>query len=146
MKKTLKVIVLALCILTVAVVLIGIFAKSPPAIKPAASSPAPSTSSVAPSPSVAAPSPEWEEIARWSGENRKSTDKFTVPDEWRLTWSFDGTGHFSIVAYLESGEYDKLVVNRIGSGSETNSFHQGGEYYLEITSEEAYTILIEGLY
>jgi len=88
----------------------------------------------------------WKEIARWTGNNTKSTEKFSVPSEWRLTWSFDGTGHFSIVSYLGNGEYDKLVVNRIGPGSETNIFHQGGEFYLEITTSEAYTILIEGLY
>lgn len=47
---------------------------------------------------------------------------------------------------LGTEEYCKLVVNRIGSGSETKSFHQGGEFYLEMATEEVYTILIEGLY
>jgi hypothetical protein len=48
--------------------------------------------------------------------------------------------------YLGTGEYRRLVVNRIGPGSETENFHRSGGFYLEMATEEAYTILIEGLY
>ena len=117
----------------------------------------PGLSTEAPSPTptptpTPTPAPSgWREIARWTGNGAKSTEKFTVPNEWRLTWSCDGTGYsawyFGVYVYKGNGDLFKLAANTAAPGSDTSVFHEGGEFYLEInTVGVSYTILIEGLY
>ncbi len=90
--------------------------------------------------------PGWKEISRWSGNSIKSTEKFTAPNEWRLTWSCNGSGYLDIYVYRSNGDLFKVAASTNEPGSDVSVFHEGGEFYLEIDTTVPYTIVIEGLF
>lgn len=78
-----------------------------------------------------------------SGSGSKSTQTFTVNDSWQMQWSYDcsstgGQGNFQVFIFTGAGAMseDNEGVNQLGaSGSDTEYYHTGGSYYLEVNSE-----------
>jgi hypothetical protein len=83
------------------------------------------------------------------GSGAASTSTFSVSSEWTLAWSyncgsFGSRGNFIVSIYSSDGSTNPGDgPNQIGeSGSSTESYHQGGEYYLEINSECAWHVTV----
>jgi hypothetical protein len=98
------------------------------------------TSQAAPVP-VAHPAPRKPHVVfETSGSGMKSTQRFTVPDEWALVWSYDcsnfgQSGNFMVDAKgSESGL--QPIANELGPrGHDISYLHSGGSIYLEVNSE-----------
>jgi hypothetical protein len=92
---------------------------------------------------IAAPPPpvhHAQVVADISGSGIKSTQRFNVPDDWDLYWTYDCSnfenhGNF-IVMYYDSSGIPNEAVNELGSGgSDVTHLHNGGDIYLEVNSE-----------
>ena len=85
-----------------------------------------------------------------SGSGIKSTQTFTVPNEWQLVWSYSncagGSGNFIVTVYNSDGSpNDAAGVNELGaSGSDTEYYHSGGGLYLEVNSECSWHVTAKG--
>jgi hypothetical protein len=85
-----------------------------------------------------------------SGSGSKSTQTFTVNDSWQMQWSYDcsstgGQGNFQVFIFTGAGAMseDNEGVNQLGaSGSDTEYYHTGGSYYLEVNSECSWNIKV----
>ena len=86
-----------------------------------------------------------------SGSGSKSTQTFTVSDSWQMKWSYDCSsfgdrGNFQVYIYTSDGamSFDNNGVNQLGSsGSDTEYYHTGGSYYLEVNSECSWHITVQ---
>jgi hypothetical protein len=78
-----------------------------------------------------------------SGSGSKSTQTFTVNSSWQMKWSYDCSsfgdqGNFQVYVYTSDGSlsFENAGVNQLGNGgSDTEYYHTGGSYYLEVNSE-----------
>ena len=93
------------------------------------------------------PSATQQTLLNISGEGSKSTQEFTVSGDWQIQYTYNcsnagGTGNFQV--YINSSDNSSLGIvgiNELGaSGSDTEYYHQGGTYYLEVNSECSWTI------
>lgn len=77
------------------------------------------------------------------GSGTKTTQTFTVGDEWDLVWSYNcgnfgmGKGNFIVHIERKGGGFGTPIgVNELGtSGDSTEHYHDAGTYYLEMVSE-----------
>ena len=98
------------------------------------------------------PSPSPQVLLNISGSGTKTTQKFTTSgDDWDLAWtyncaSFGGNGNFIVDIKKGDGtESDNQGVNQLGAkGADTEHFHAGGTFYLEVTSECSWTVKVIG--
>lgn len=80
-------------------------------------------------------------IMRDHGTGIHSSRLFRVPSEWQLRWSFNcrssgGSGNFIVHVTKRSGDVQQYAVNELTTvDSGTEYMHQGGTFYLDITSE-----------
>jgi len=77
-----------------------------------------------------------------TGSGIKTTQKFTVGEDWDLAWSYDcsgfsdGTGNFIVSVEGGNGTGHPAGVNQLGAGGhDVEHFHNGGQFYLEMNSE-----------
>lgn len=114
-------------------------AAAAPTPKP---TPAPTPTPVtqpAPAPAPAQP----QTVLDISGSGSKSTQTFTVDSSWQMKWSYDCSsfgdqGNFQVYVYTGGGSlsFENAGVNQLGNGgSDTEYYHTGGSYYLEVNSE-----------
>jgi len=121
---------------------------STPAATESQPAPAPAAPASTPAPAPAA----MQTLLNISGSGTKTTESFTAAGSWNLIWSYDCSnfgdqGNFQVTAYDPSGQPDFNInpVNELGaSGSDTEYYHQGGTYYLEVNSECNWTLKVEG--
>ena len=86
-----------------------------------------------------------------SGSGSKSTQTFAVNDSWQMQWNYDcsstgGQGNFQVFIFTGAGAMseDNEGVNQLGaSGSDTEYYHAGGSYYLEVNSECSWNIKVQ---
>lgn len=85
-----------------------------------------------------------------SGGGTKSTQTFTVEKSWQLQWSYDcsnfgDSGSFMVAIKNSDGSpSDNEDVSQSGtSGADTEYYHTGGSYYLEVDSECKWHIVVE---
>lgn len=84
------------------------------------------------------------------GSGTRSTETFTVGDEWDLLWSYTcsgyagGTGNFIVSVERKGGGFGTPVgVNQLGAGGDsTEHYHDSGTYYLEINSECSWAVKV----
>jgi hypothetical protein len=77
------------------------------------------------------------------GSGTKTTQTFTVGDEWDLAWSYncanfsDGRGNFIVSIQQKGGGITAPAgVNELGThGDSTEHYHDAGTYYLVMNSE-----------
>ncbi len=86
-----------------------------------------------------------------SGNGQKSTQTFTAPSNWTMDYTYDCSsfgmrGNFQVYVYNANGTMALLSgPNELGtSGSDTEYYHQGGQFYLEVNSECSWTITAKG--
>ena len=85
------------------------------------------------------------------GSGTKSTQTFTVGNSWQMNWSYDCSnfgdqGNFQVFIYTSDGSmsFDNAPVNEEGmSGSDTEYYHAGGSYYIEVNSECNWKITVQ---
>lgn len=111
------------------------------------------TSVPAPTPTPAqAPAPHVPQVLlQVSGNGQKSTQTFTAPSSWTMEYLYDCSsfgykGNFQVYVYNANGTLALLSgPNELGmSGSDTEYYHQGGQFYLEVNSECSWTITAKG--
>jgi hypothetical protein len=98
--------------------------------------------------------PVWVTTHTFSGNGIKKTGFFTVPHNWRLFWKCDPSssygGSYNVIVYVYSsdGSLVDVAVNticKIGNTGDSTDEHQGGQIYLDINSEAAWTIQVQEL-
>ena len=123
-------------------------AMTPPDSKQASTSSASSAEpATAPVAQPAKPTPtQWVKIASYTGSGTKKTPKFTVGDEWKLTWEAKagqyGDGNFIVCIYEEGSEMPDIVANVIGANKDESYQYTAGTFYLDINAGEPYAIAI----
>ena len=115
---------------------------------------APDKSSTAASTPAATPAPAKtpQVLLDLQGSGTKSTQKFTASGDWDLDWSYDcssfgNSGNFQVFIYTGSGSpsTSNSPVNELGaSGSDTEHYHTGGTFYLEVNSECTWHVTAKG--
>lgn len=83
----------------------------------------------------------WVQVASWSGDGIKSTEKFTVGDEWAIEWATQPGqyGDMNFIIHISDGD---VAANIIGPGHDISYKHQPGTYYLEINSGQLWQIKV----
>ena len=99
--------------------------------------------------------PQWTVIQTFQGNGNKKTPTFTVPDDWRLVWSCNPSssygGSYNVMADVNNSDgssLDAVAINTICQAGNIGDFteeHQGGDVYLDVQSEAAWTMKIEVL-
>ncbi len=113
------------------------------ASKPSSSGASAPTSRGTPTSSSTAPTPRKAVVLLdVQGSGTKSTQSFTVPNEWALAWAYNCSdfgqqGNFAVDVY-RGGQLSisDLGVNELGmKGNDIEYYHHGGTIYLEVSSE-----------
>lgn len=98
------------------------------------------------------PSPSPQVLLNISGSGTKTTQKFTTSgQDWDLAWTyncaaFGDSGNFIVdVKNSDGSSSDNQGVNQLGAnGADTEHFHSGGTFYLEVNSECSWTVKVIG--
>lgn len=131
-------------------------ATKPPAVSapPTATVPPPATKPPAP---TAAPThvPTWTVVQTFQGNGSKKTSIFTMPDQWRIVWSCNPsssyTGQYNLIVDVNASDGTPIDLGAINTICQTGNTHdqtdeyQGGDVYLDVNSEAAWTLQIEVL-
>ena len=99
--------------------------------------------------------PKWVTTQTFSGNGTKKTGFFTVPDNWKLIWKCDPAssygGEYNVIVSVDGSDgsfIDPTAVNTIcktGNIGDSTDEHQGGQIYLDVSSEGAWTIQVQEL-
>lgn len=99
--------------------------------------------------------PKWTTIQSFSGNGSKKTGTFSVPDDWRIVWTCDPSssfgGQYNVIVDVDNSDgsfLDPAAVNTIcktGNTGDNTEEHQGGNVFLDVTSEGAWTIKVQVL-
>ncbi len=96
----------------------------------------------------------WTTTQTFAGDGTKKTAVFHVGDDWKIVWSCDPTSfatQYNVVVMVKNsdGTYaDPTAVNTIcktGNTGDSTEEHQGGDIYLDVTSEGVWKIQIQEL-
>lgn len=119
-------------------------ASSPTATPTPATTPTPSPT---PHPLV------WTTVQTFSGNGNKKTATFSAPGDWKIIWKCDPTanvlGQYNIIVdvkNLDGSDLDPGAINTIcKSGNVTGETEErtGGQVYLDVSSEDNWTIQIQ---
>nr|WP_052478552.1 DUF4190 domain-containing protein [Kibdelosporangium sp. MJ126-NF4]CEL18947.1 hypothetical protein [Kibdelosporangium sp. MJ126-NF4]CTQ95250.1 hypothetical protein [Kibdelosporangium sp. MJ126-NF4] len=113
------------------------------------------TSSSTPPP-PAAPSGGKKKIAEFSGNGSKQTEKFAVGSSWEVAWSYDCAGidvgtvsydTFEMIARTVGKEYEyagRRATHTGQKGSDVQSFHKTGEFFLDVNTRCKWTVVVSG--
>jgi hypothetical protein len=113
------------------------------------------TSNPTPAPSpTPTHTPKWTTIQTFSGNGSKKTPPFTVPNSWQIAWSCDPASFgvpYNVIIEVDGtdgSQVDPSAVNttcQAGNTGDTAQEYQGGNVYLNITSEGTWTIKVKAL-
>jgi hypothetical protein len=97
----------------------------------------------------------WTTTHTFTGNGTKKTAIFTAPDDWKIVWKCDPTtfygGSYNLIVSVTGSDgspIDPAAINTICKAGNTRDMteeHQGGQVYLDITSEGAWTIQVQEL-
>ncbi len=86
----------------------------------------------------------WVKVAGFSGYSEKNTEPFTVRAPWKVVWSTRpgnaGNGNFAVFIYDSAGNMVDLAANVVGTGSDECYQYNGGTFYLNISTSQAYAV------
>lgn len=95
----------------------------------------------------------WTTVQSFSGNGNKKTATFTAPDDWKIIWKCDPTanaiGQYNVIVDVKNADGSDLdpgAINTIcKSGNTTGETEerQGGSVYLDVSSEDNWTIQIQ---
>lgn len=89
----------------------------------------------------------------FSGNGIQQTQTISLSDDWTLSWTCDPSSFFGgqynvqVFVYNTDGSLAGVAVNTIcsdGNTSGSTEMHQGGNVYLEINSEAAWSVTVTG--
>ncbi|MFL5625968.1 MAG: hypothetical protein ACJ788_10295 [Ktedonobacteraceae bacterium] len=95
---------------------------------------------------------KWTTTHNYKGSGIKKTDIFTVPDDWKITWSCNPSSFYGsqynvqVYVYNSDGSIADVAINALcksGNTSGETEEHQGGDVYLDINSEADWTIKVQ---
>lgn len=97
--------------------------------------------------------PKWTTTHTFTGSGIKKTSVFTVPDDWKITWSctpssFYGSYNVIVAVYNSDGTMADIAVNtmcKAGNTGDMTEEHQGGDVYLDVNSEGDWNIQVQEL-
>lgn len=99
--------------------------------------------------------PQWTTVQSFQGNGNKKTTTFAVPNSWKLIWSCDPSsdysGEYNVIVDVvrPDGSYvDPGAVNTIcqaGNTGDSTQEYQGGTVYLDVQSEDVWTIQVQVL-
>jgi hypothetical protein len=97
---------------------------------------------------------KWTTVQTITGNGYKKTAIFTAPNDWKIVWScnpssiFGGQYNLQVVVTGSDGSVLDIPINTIckaGNTSGSTEEHKGGQVYLDIISEAAWTIQVQEL-
>ena len=97
---------------------------------------------------------QWTTTHTFTGNGVKKTAFFTVAEDWQLIWKCDpssfigGSYNVQVFVYGSDGSLNDVAINTLcknGNVSGSTEEHQGGNIYLEVNSEAAWTIQVQEL-
>ena len=93
----------------------------------------------------------WDTIKVFLGDSTKNTTPFTVDSRWSISWDTKpediGDGNFAIEIHRVADDgVLGIAANVVGASKDETQEYQKGTYYLDITSSQHYTIMINELY
>jgi hypothetical protein len=101
------------------------------------------------------PAPKWTTVQSFSGNGSKKTGFFTVPNDWKLVWKCDPAsfygGQYNVIVGVTGSDgtpIDPTAVNTIcktGNTGDSTDEHQGGQVYLDVTSEGSWIVQVQEL-
>ncbi len=121
------------------------------ASQPASGTPAPTPTA------TATPKPlAWTTTQAYTGNGDKKTGTFVIAgNDWKLLWSCDPAsfgGQYNVIVEIDNSNdntpMDPGAVNTLcksGNTSGETEEHQGGTFYMSVTSEAAWTIKLQEL-
>lgn len=98
--------------------------------------------------------PKWTTTHSFTGNGIQKTAVFTVADDWKLNWSctpssfYGGSYNVQVYVYGSDGSLVDVAINTIcqaGNVSGSTEEHQGGDIYLDMESEGAWTVQVQEL-
>ena len=100
--------------------------------------------------------PKWVTTHTFTGNGSQKTATFTAPDDWKLNWSCNLAtsamgGQYNVIIDVTSSDgtpLDPGAINTLcktGNTSGTTEERQGGSVYLDVTSEDNWTITVQEL-
>src|SRR5579875_761696 len=124
--------------------------QQPTSVPTTAPTPAPTT------PPTPTPKPlKWTTVQTFTGNGDKKTAIFDTPVDWKIVWSCNPSsfygGEYNLIVSVygsDGSDIDLSAINTIcqaGNTSDLTEEHQGGQVYLDIASEGAWTIQIQEL-
>lgn len=98
---------------------------------------------------------KWVTTHTFTGNGTKKTGFFTVPDNWKLVWKCNPSssyfGQYNVIVSVTGADgspVDPVAVNTMcqtGNTGDSTEEHQGGQIYLDVTSEASWTIQVQEL-
>lgn len=87
------------------------------------------------------PAPQWTVVHTFTGNGKMQTERFTVPQEWKLSWTCnpasDYFGSYNVIIHsVYSAGGKDLLINTICETQNTSGethIYQDGEIYLDLT-------------
>ncbi len=114
-----------------------------------------SAPTTAPTPTPTPRPLKWTTVQTFTGNGNKKTAIFNTPDDWKIVWSCDPSsfygGEYNLIVSVygsDGSDVDLAAINTICKAGNTHDLteeHQGGQVYLDIASEGAWTIQIQEL-
>lgn len=97
--------------------------------------------------------PVWTTVQTFTGNGDKKTDTFSIGNTWKINWSCDPSSfddvQYNIMVDVDNSDGSPLDAGAINTlcsptnKSDTTTEHQGGNVYLDINSEAAWTMQIQ---
>jgi hypothetical protein len=80
-------------------------------------------------------------VAQFSGNGDDTTDSFEVAGNWQIEWETSGES-FQVELFTEDGSSRGVIVDSAGEAEGGTFVTEGGKFYLEVTADDDWTILI----
>jgi hypothetical protein len=99
--------------------------------------------------------PQWTTVQTFTGNGTKKTAVFNVGNDWKIIWSCNPSssfgGQYNVIVDVNNADATPLdpgAVNTIckaGNTGDMTEEHQGGDVYLDVSSEGSWKILVQVL-
>ncbi len=113
----------------------------------------PLTQAPTPTPKPTQP-PKWTTVQQFSGNGTKKTAIFTVPDDWKILWLCDPSsfygGQYNLIVTVTASDNTPvdIAINTIcksGNTHDVTEEHQGGQVFLDVSSEGSWALQVQVL-
>jgi hypothetical protein len=94
----------------------------------------------------------WQTTHTFTGTGAKKTETITVPNDWKITWSCQGTDGIDAPLYVNAYNPDGSIADSdivsttckaTGTTTDSSEQHSGGNIYLDINTGITWTLTIQ---